>query len=275
VGYARPWRNWFLTQALAPRPGQVRMRKRSVQEIKRLTAPGSAAGANGPGMTYPPNAHQIHEYLHLASALGADPAPAAPRLVVSPEEITAAAQRLGLESAPGQSSPPLWLGLAPGAEYGPAKRWPAQRFVAAAVQVWHQSKCTWLILGGPGDVAIAGQIEAGLRAAGCPAHNLAGRTSLRELCALLKSCRALLTNDSGPMHVAAALGTPVVVSFGSTSPELTAPGLSGDRRHQLLRAGAACAPCFLRACPIDFRCMTGISVERVVGAVMDAVQGQE
>ena len=100
--------------------------------------------------------------------------------------------------------------------------------------------------------------------------NLAGKTSLRELMALLKSCRVLLTNDTGPMHVAAALGTPVVVPFGSTSPELTGPGLPGDPRHRLLKSAAPCSPCFLRECPIDFRCLTGISVASVVDAVIQA-----
>ena len=86
--------------------------------------------------------------------------------------------------------------------------------------------------------------------------------------ALLKICRVLLTNDTGPMHVAAALSTPVVVPFGSTSPELTGPGLPGDTRNQLIKSAAPCSPCFLRECPIDFRCMNGISVERVLAAVL-------
>jgi heptosyltransferase-2 len=90
--------------------------------------------------------------------------------------------------------------------------------------------------------------------------------------ALLKCCRALLTNDTGPMHVAAALETPVVALFGSTSPELTGPGLPGDSRHQFLKSDAPCSPCFLRECPIDFRCMTGISVERVVNSVLKAAR---
>ena len=85
---------------------------------------------------------------------------------------------------------------------------------------------------------------------------------------VLKICRVLLTNDTGPMHVAAALGTPVVVPFGSTSPELTGPGLPGDPRHRLLKSDVPCSPCFLRECPIDFRCMNGIGVERVVEAVV-------
>jgi heptosyltransferase-2 len=107
------------------------------------------------------------------------------------------------------------------------------------------------------------------------ATNLAGQTSLRDLMSLLKLCRVLLTNDTGPMHVAAALGTPVVVPFGSTSPELTGPGLPGDVRHRLLKSDAPCSPCFLRKCPIDFRCLTGISVERVVEAVLEAINQQE
>jgi len=89
--------------------------------------------------------------------------------------------------------------------------------------------------------------------------------------ALLKLCRVLLTNDSGPMHVAAALGTPVVVPFGSTSPGLTGPGLPGDPLHQLLQSAAPCSPCFRRTCPIDFRCMTGISPDRVIAAVSQAI----
>ena len=91
--------------------------------------------------------------------------------------------------------------------------------------------------------------------------------------ALLKSCRVLLTNDSGPMHVAAALGTPVIVPFGSTSPELTGPGLPGDTRHRLLRSDVPCSPCFLRECPIDFRCMYGMPVAHVVAAVIEAADG--
>jgi heptosyltransferase-2 len=85
----------------------------------------------------------------------------------------------------------------------------------------------------------------------------------------MKACQVVLTNDTGPMHIAAAVGTPVVVPFGSTSPELTGPGLPGDTRHRLLQAAVPCAPCFLRECPIDFRCMESIAVERVVAAVLE------
>ena len=222
--------------------------------------------------------HQIHEYLHLAAALGANPEPLPPQLFVTPGEIEAVNKKFGLSKI----ERPL-LGLNPGAEYGPAKRWPVGKFIAAAREIQHQTNCTWVTFGGKGDVAIASQIESAIASSDksrardegrCPPSaiwNLAGKTSLRELMALLKICRVLLTNDSGPMHVAAALGTPVVVPFGSTSPELTGPGLPGDAQNRLLKSDAPCSPCFLRECPIDFRCLNGISVERVVEAVLSVV----
>jgi heptosyltransferase-2 len=262
VGYARPWRNFFLTQAVAPRPGAVKMHKRSVPEIQSLVS--APAPPAAPAAAFPASAHQIHEYLHLAAALGANAEPLAPQLFVTDDETAAVRKKFGLESATG----PL-LGLNPGAEYGPAKRWPADRFIAAAKQIQAQTHCVWLLFGGKNDAPLAARIQSAL--GGGPAIvNLAGRTSLRELMALLKLCRVLLTNDTGPMHVAAALGTPVVVPFGSTSPELTGPGLPGDPRHRLLQSDAPCAPCFLRECPIDFRCMHGIAVARVAASVLSA-----
>jgi heptosyltransferase-2 len=94
--------------------------------------------------------------------------------------------------------------------------------------------------------------------------SLAGRTNLRELAAALKACRLLLTNDTGPMHLAAAVGTPVVAPFGSTSPELTGPAFAS--RAEVMRAGVPCAPCFRRECPVDLRCLKGISIGQVVEA---------
>jgi len=153
----------------------------------------------------------------------------------------------------------------PGAEYGPAKRWPVASFAAVAREVSHRNPdCLWLIFGGANDRGLCHELEA---IPGVRSLNLVGKTSLRQLMALLKLCRVLLTNDTGPMHVAAALGTPVVVPFGSTAPELTGPGLPGDSRHALLTSSAPCSPCFRATCPIDLRCLTGISVQRVVEAL--------
>ncbi|HXR05053.1 MAG TPA: lipopolysaccharide heptosyltransferase II [Verrucomicrobiae bacterium] len=272
IGYARPWRNSFLTQTLEPRADAVTMRKRSVAEIKRRTgvAPASKIipdkSETGETPVLHPAAHQIHEYLHLAAAPGAKPEPIAPQLFVTPEEIEAAKEKFGLDKI----IEPI-LGMNPGAEYGPAKRWPVERFITAAREIQNRTKCVWLIFGGASDMQIAGQIESAIRHSAFVIRNLCGKTSLRELMALLKSCRVLLTNDSGPMHLAAALGTPVVVPFGSTSPELTGPGLPGDSRHRLLKSDAPCTPCFLRECPIDFRCMNTITVEQVVETVIEAV----
>jgi heptosyltransferase-2 len=261
IGYARPWRNGFLTQAVPPRADAVEMHQRSADEIRGLIA--ASPESINPGPEINVLAHQIHEYLHLAGVLGADPDPLPPRLAVTLQEIEAVKKKFSLGV-----TRRLFFGLNPGAEYGPAKRWPVEKFIAAAREVENRTDCTWLIFGGQDDAGLAHQIESAIPSPPSAVLNLAGKTSLRELMALLKICRVLLSNDTGPMHVAAALGTPVVVPFGSTSPELTGPGLPDDPRHRLLTSVAPCSPCFLRECPIDFRCMNGISVERVVEAVM-------
>ena len=262
IGYARSGRNWLLTRAVPSRPGRVPMKKRTPGEIRALikappTAPAIAE-----------TAHQIHEYLHLVAELGASAVPVAPSLQVSGEEMAAARAKLldkWLQER-GLGASVVLLGLNPGAEYGPAKRWPAENFAAVAREICRRlPNSVWIAFGGPGDARVCAEIE---RLADGRVLSLAAKTTLRQLMALLKSCRVLLTNDSGPMHLAAALDTPVVVPFGSTSPELTGPGLPGDTRHAILRSPTPCAPCFLRECPIDFRCMTGITVNQVVDAVL-------
>jgi heptosyltransferase-2 len=225
----------------------------------------------------PSTHHQIHEYLNLAAALGADATPIAPSIHVTDEELRRTAEKFQLSPSEGEQSP--IFGLNPGAEYGPAKRWPAEQFISAAAQIQRHARCRWVIFGSQADFqlaeTIARQISSLLPQGNPPLQqervlNLAGKTTLEELCMLLKLCSVLLTNDTGPMHLAAAVGTTVVVPFGSTSSELTGPGLPGDSQHQLLRSDAPCSPCFRRECPIDFRCMHGITVERVVQAVLRA-----
>jgi lipopolysaccharide heptosyltransferase II len=271
IGYARPWRSWMLTRAIPARPGHVPMRKRSPAEIHRLIRsaddptrnPKPEAGSRKPETRSVPG-HHLFNYLHLVSvATGADPEPLPPRLFVSPDEIEAACRKFDLNGVTG----PVF-GMNPGAEYGPAKRWPTERFIAAAREIQNRTNCVWLVFGGTNDVGVGDAIRSALRPSPRALRNLVGQTSLAELCALLKRCRVLLTNDSGTMHVASALGTPVVVPFGSTSPELTGPGLPGEQRHRILKSAAPCSPCFLRRCPIDFRCMNGIGVEQIVEAVL-------
>src|SRR5262249_5993303 len=268
--YAQPCRNWNLTRAIPARPRATR--KRPLSEINQLIkTPGLKANA-----PLEPAKHHVHQYLQLmAAAFATNPVPLAPRIDLSEQEVSSTGRNFGIPEARDQAI----FGLNPGAEYGPAKRWPLERFVSAAMRLQREIRCHWLIFGGPGDAELAREIERKLRSnlshseTGPQVFNLAGKTTLRELCALLKACRVLLTNDTGPMHVAAAVGTPLVTLFGSTSPELTGPGLPGDTRHQLLRGNAPCSPCFRRECPIDFRCMTSISVDAVVEAVARVNRG--
>ena len=158
VGYARPGRTMLLTDPLPPRPGGGGMRKRSIAEIKRCIAPsyqplnprskGSTAAAG--------RRHQMYDYLHLTAALGANPEPLPPQLALSKTERDATRQKFGLEEIHAAGTP--ILGLNPGAEYGPAKRWPEDRFIAAAREIHQHRPCVWLILGGPGDLAVARRI---------------------------------------------------------------------------------------------------------------------
>jgi hypothetical protein len=160
IGYARPWRNFFLTQTVASRAEAVKMHKRSVAEIKQLVAADVNQRQNSAGhvsANTATSAHQIHEYLHVVATLGANPEPLAPLLFVTVEEIDAAKKKFGLDQNPG----PLF-GLNPGAEYGPAKRWPADRFIAAAQRIQSKINCTWILFGGKNDEVISAQIQSAI-----------------------------------------------------------------------------------------------------------------
>jgi len=257
VGFARG-RGFLLTRPLPPRRDAVPMAKRSIGEIHLLIARGAPAAA------IPPAAHHIHDYLYLTAELGASSEPLPPRIFISDQQAAQLCQQLRLEIAPAGRP---WFGLNPGAEYGPAKRWPVERFAAAAVMLQKQTHCRWLVFGGAGDMDLAEKVTTEIRYAGDGpdgAINLAGKTNLRQLAAALKICALLLTNDSGPMHLAAAVGTPLIVPFGSTSPELTGPWYSPTA--QIVRTPVPCAPCFRRECPIDLRCLNGIETAQVVEA---------
>jgi lipopolysaccharide heptosyltransferase II len=161
---------------------------------------------------------------------------------------------------------PLKIGLCPGTEYGPAKRWLPERFAEVAAKISTQSSAQWILFGTKNDAAIGDQIAAAI---GDHCVNRIGQTTLDELIDELRRCRLLLTNDTGTMHLAALLGVPVVAIFGSTEPHLTGP-LGND--HIILRHHVECSPCFLRECPIDFRCMKAVSAEEVVDAVLSIVR---
>ncbi len=254
VGYGRPF---LLTHKVAPRAGHIEMHKRSAAEVKKLVTQSPQKHRDA----YPLSGHHLHQYLRLVSFFGANETPQAPAIKIAPAEVSAFAKKFEIDLTR------KMIGLNPGAEYGPAKRWPEERFVQLGQRV--DQRC--LIFGGPGDVPMADRISAAIPSS----LNLAGKTSLRELAVGLSLCDAVLTNDTGPMHLASAVGTKLVVPFGSTSPELTGPGLPGDSRHHLILGDAPCAPCFLRECPIDFRCMHSITTEKVLAALRQPFQHQK
>ena len=279
VGYGHGGRGLLFTHRVRRRPEWRPMRKLKSAQIRELTALSGASTRRD--TDFPARAHHLYDYLDLVAALGADPAPLAPRLFVAPTELEHVRRRFRLE--PDRADVPPLVGLNPGAAFGAAKRWLPDHFIETAVAVHARVPCRWLILGGPEDRSLsrwlAIKLAQSLRPKGPRAPrqansresviHVAGKTSLRELMACLALCRAVLTNDTGPMHVAAAVGTPVVVPFGSTSPALTAPGRPDDPAHRLLVGRAPCAPCFRRECPVDFRCLKSITPGQAAAALLE------
>jgi heptosyltransferase-2 len=185
-------------------------------------------------------------YAQLAEAPGTAPkAPLPPgRLRVAPHEVDAARCKFGVEGR--------YAALCPGAEYGPAKRWPY--FAALAERL----PLPAVILGSPNDAEAA---------QGIPGRNLVGETSLDEAIRLLAGADCVVSNDSGLMHIAAALARPQVALFGSSSPRHTPP-LSPAAR--VLWLGIDCSPCFQRECPLGhFRCMREMGVESVLKEIQN------
>jgi heptosyltransferase-2 len=175
-----------------------------------------------------------------------------PQLTAGADAVAATLARLGLAAG--------GVALCVGAEYGPAKRWPAAHFAALARELMAAGRGVWLI-GGPGDQPTGAEVAA--LAPG--AVDLTGRTTLGEAIELIAAAAAVVTNDSGLMHVAAALGRPIVALYGSTSPDFTPP-LGG--RAVILKDDLACSPCFERVCPLGhFRCLNEMAPARVLAAV--------
>ncbi|NWG13480.1 MAG: lipopolysaccharide heptosyltransferase II [Acidobacteria bacterium] len=157
------------------------------------------------------------------------------------------------------------IGLNAGASYGGAKRWLPDRFAQVAEHLARSCRARVLLVGSKMEEPIARAVAARIAA---PCLNLAGQTTLGLLMGLLKECSLLITNDSGPMHLAAALDVPQVAVFGSTSEIATGP-LSAVA--EVVKNPVECSPCFLRECPIDLRCMTGVSVAQVIEAAERAL----
>jgi heptosyltransferase-2 len=229
-GYATDWRRPLLTRAV-PQPG------------------GSM--------------HQGAYYQALTHALGIERGPLQPALTVSAAAMDEA--RSLLRSAGWDGSSPL-IALAPGAAYGTAKRWlPAH--VARLIDGL-AAEATCVMLGGPADASTTRQVSA-LVSSGAATRliDLAGRTSLTQMAAVLALAQACVSNDSGAMHVAAALGTPVAAIFGPTRERETAPLTRAGGRAEVVLHAVWCRPCMLRECPLDHRCMKGVTPDMVRAAL--------
>lgn len=211
---------------------------------------------------------QIEDYAGLLAAMEVDPPPDwVPRL-----ELPAADREAGraLVERTGLAGDGPLIGLFPGAEFGPSKRWPWRRFAELARELRRRLPAARiLILVGPNETWLGVRIheESG------HVHPLAGPDlDLGRLARLLANLDVLVTNDSGPMHLAAAVGVPCVALFGPTDPRRTAPAGDG---HRVLYTDRWCSPCFRRHCPLlHHRCLKEIGVERVASEALAALAGE-
>ncbi len=201
--------------------------------------------------------HTVFYFLGLLKALGGVAAFSPPALYLDSEEENHAAQFLAEVELPGDGP---WVGLSPGAAYGPAKRWPPERFAALGQALQQELGARLVLLGGKTERPVAEQVKEHLNA---PVVDLVGRTSLRQALGLLSRFQLLITNDSGLMHAAAALAVPLVALFGSTDPASTGPFSS---QATVLRHPHPCSPCFKRTCELGYPCLTAISVDEVLAA---------
>jgi heptosyltransferase-2 len=201
--------------------------------------------------------HQTSYYLHLLDAsLGPGPGPGID-IDATHGEREAARRLLAGE---GLQNPEPFLVISPGAAFGSAKRWTEVRFAELADRLGGELGLRTVIIGTEAEREIALRIGSLMRT---PFTVLAGRTDLETLVGVLAEASLVVTNDSGPMHVAAALGTPTLGIFGSTDVEVTGPV---GRRTQVVRHAVDCSPCLLRECPIDHRCMEWLTVDEVFEA---------
>jgi heptosyltransferase-2 len=203
--------------------------------------------------------HQVEYYLNIVRSI-AEVGAAKRELVLVLRDEERTEIRAFLEREGISAEKPLVI-LNPGAYYGSAKRWHPERFAAVADHIADRHGAALIVTGSSVDYVAAEAVRA---AAKSVIHNLSGKLTLRQFCALTERASLFVTNDSGAMHVAAALGVPIVAIFGSTDWITTAPY---SDRAVIVRKETECAPCLLRDCPTDHRCMESITVEDVVTAV--------
>jgi heptosyltransferase-2 len=229
IGYATDGRRWLLTNSLKP------------VSQKR---------------------HQVYYYLDLAAALSAEVNPPSISIEASTDERAHAARLLASEGIAPERG---YLVLNPGAAYGSAKRWNEEGFADAGDTLATELNLDVAIIGSETERSIAEKIQKRMRSR---VAILSGRTSLETLIGVIAGASLVLTNDSGPMHIAAALGVPTVAVFGSTDDVVTGPW---SPRARVVREPVECSPCLLRECPIDHRCMTRISAAAVCRAAREVL----
>ena len=212
---------------------------------------------------YPPSGlHQVEYYQQLVHALGFSNGPMEPRIAV-PSDVRDSAVRLLAETGWDRRAP--LVAIAPGAAYGGAKKWPAASFAALAASLAGDGVRV-VMIGTAADRATADEVigvSARLKPRAPSFIDLVGHTDLAVLAGVFTACRALVTNDSGAMHLAAAVGTRVTAVFGPTDERATRPLGQG---HTVITGPAWCRPCMLRECPLDHRCMRGIEATQVATA---------
>lgn len=207
--------------------------------------------------------HLVLTYKALLEPMGIPLSNTPPRLYVSASEQHAAQELLSnCRISPLNN---IIIGINPGAAFGSAKCWLPERFREVTKRLLEDPRVAIVYFGDPGGTPLVNDIclEMGDRVV-----NLAGKTTIREVIALILQCSVFLTNDSGPMHIASALGVPLVALFGSTSDVKTGPYSGGTVIHKHVE----CSPCYKRVCPIDFRCMKGISVDEVYASIRKLIE---
>ena len=234
IGYARDGRGFLLTRAVpVPKAGEIPVHER----------------------------FYYLELLRRADIIQAMPASDAIRLEGAEEAREAGRERfrrLGFEGAV--------VGVSPGAAYGSAKRWLPERFAEAASRVAKELGASVAIFGSEAERAVCEAVASSTRVR---VKNFAGETTLAEFIELAAACRVYLTNDSGPMHIASALGVPTVAVFGATNDLTTGP--TGPR-SRVVREQVECSPCLKRECPIDHRCMTRVEAAQVADAALELLK---
>jgi len=211
--------------------------------------------------------HQVFYYLNIIKELGLGVSLEdieLPVVNISKEDSQRASvimEEYGLDAGKGM------VGVAPGASFGPAKRWPTEGYYEVIERISRERGVTPVIFGGGDDIEVSTALSTRLSSAGVDHVNLAGKTSLREFIAVAAKTQLFLTNDSGPMHVVAALGVPTVAVFVSTAPSLTGPL---GRCVKVLYKKVKCSPCFKRECPYEhYNCMKTITAEDIYNASIE------